>query len=411
VDLSIATRIFEAADSCGALGPFAPGAAFCAVPLGEMDAAELLEPSAGSASGAGGGLGWDAASCAGVLGVPKPSADAASDALGGLNSASCARALGELDALGALEPSSGTASGAVVGLDSCARAFHSGPARCVGPLGGPDIPKRSRDGTSRALGEGGLDSCARALRSGPARCVGPLGGPDIPKRSGDGTSRALGEGGSASCVRALRESDSAAVPEVPVKATAGALVSGRAPCVGPFGGLDIPKRSGGVTSAALVGLRSAPPCVGPLAGLDVPKRSGGAACGALGGSRSAACARLVAELVAVGAIEPSAGAASGAVGALAWDAASFAGALGAPEPFGNAASDALGRLDLACCARPLGKLDAVGPREPFAVAASFAVGAVTLGIACCAGALRRLDPPLRAAEPPEVLPRRLSVPC
>jgi hypothetical protein len=181
-----------------------------------------------------------------------------------------------------------------------------------------------------------------------------------------------------------------------------ALRSSPAPGAGPLGGLDIPKRSRVVAFGVLRGLGSAPArCVGP-GGLDIPKRSGDATSGALVGLRSA---WPLGELAGVGALGPSAGAASGAFSALAWDAASCAGALGLPEPFGNAPSDALGRVGWASCARPLDKPDAVGLREPFAC------GAVTLGVACCAGFLRGSDSPLRAAEPPEVLPRSgLSVP-
>jgi hypothetical protein len=102
----------------------------------------------------------------------------------------------------------------------------------------------------------------------------------------------------------------------------------------------------------------------------------------------------------------------GAFGAFDWDAAFCAGALGVPEPSGDAASDALGRVGSASFDRALGELDAVGLREPFAVAAFCPVGALILGVACCAGALRRLDAPVRAAEPADVLPRiGLSVPC
>src|SRR5690242_2583174 len=65
-----------AADSCGTLGGFASGAASCASALGELDS----------------------------LGVPEPSGDVASGAVGGVGSGSCARALGELDPVGVSEP-------------------------------------------------------------------------------------------------------------------------------------------------------------------------------------------------------------------------------------------------------------------------------------------------------------------
>jgi hypothetical protein len=146
----------------------------------------------------------------------------------------------------------------------------------------------------------------------------------------------------------------------------------------------IPKRSGNAASGTLIGLRSSPaPCVGPLGGLDPVER-----------------------------LSLSAGATLGAFGALDWDAAFCAGALAVPERSGDAATDALGRVGLASFDRAPGELDAVGLREAFAVVAFWAVGALTLGVACCAGALRRLDAPVRAAEPAEVLLRLgLSVPC
>ena len=45
VGLSITTRMVAAADSCGALGGFASGAASCARTLGELEAVGMSEPS------------------------------------------------------------------------------------------------------------------------------------------------------------------------------------------------------------------------------------------------------------------------------------------------------------------------------------------------------------------------------
>src|SRR4029450_6634360 len=87
VGLSITTRMVGAADSCGALRGFASGAASCARALGELEA----------------------------VGVPEPSGDVASGAVGGVGSGSCARTLGELEAVGVPEPSGDEASGAVGG--------------------------------------------------------------------------------------------------------------------------------------------------------------------------------------------------------------------------------------------------------------------------------------------------------
>jgi hypothetical protein len=139
-------------------------------------------------------------------------------------------------------------------------------------------------------------------------------------------------------------------------------------------------------------------------------------CGVLGGfaSGAASCAGAVGELDPVEVLEPSGDVASGAVGALTWGAACCAGAPGVPETSGDAASDALGGVGSGSCASALGELDPVEVLEPSGDAASGAVGALTWGAACCAGAVGRLDPPVRAAEPPEVLPRHsisLSVPC
>src|SRR4029450_2679502 len=87
VGLSITTRMVEAADSCGALGGFASGAASCARTLGELEA----------------------------VGVPEPSGDVASGAVGGVGSGSCARTLGELEGGGGGGPSGEVGSGAVGG--------------------------------------------------------------------------------------------------------------------------------------------------------------------------------------------------------------------------------------------------------------------------------------------------------
>ena len=109
VGLSITTRMVGAADSCGALGGFASGAASCARALGELD----------------------------PVGVPEPSGDVASGAVGGVGSG-CARRLRELDSLGVLELSGGTASSALGGLGWRA-------ASCVVAVGRLEPPVRAAE--------------------------------------------------------------------------------------------------------------------------------------------------------------------------------------------------------------------------------------------------------------------------
>ena len=110
-------------------------------------------------------------------------------------------------------------------------------------------------------------------------------------------------------------------------------------------------------------------------------------CGTLGGfaSGAASCARALGELDPVGVSEPSGDVASGAVGGV-----------------GSG------------CARRLRELDSLGVLELSGGTASSALGGLGWRAASCVVAVGRLDPPVRAAEPPEVLPRHsisLSVPC
>jgi hypothetical protein len=141
VGLSITTRMVGAADSCGALGGFASGAASCARTLGELDAVGVSEPSGDVASGAVGGVG--SGSCARTLGeldavgVSEPSGDVASGAVGGVGSG-CARRLRELDSLGVPELSGGTATSAVGGL-----GWRG--ASCVVAVGRLDPPVRAAE--------------------------------------------------------------------------------------------------------------------------------------------------------------------------------------------------------------------------------------------------------------------------
>jgi hypothetical protein len=86
--------------------------------------------------------------------------------------------------------------------------------------------------------------------------------------------------------------------------------------------------------------------------------------------------------------------------------------VGLSELSGDVASGAVGKVGSGSRAAALGELEAVGVSELSGDVASGAVGGV--GSGSCARALDELDPPVRAAEPPEVLPRHsisLSVPC
>src|SRR6187401_1990750 len=156
-------------------------------------------------------------------------------------------------------------------------------------------------------------------------------------------------------------------------------------------------------------------------GLSITTRMVGAAdsCGTLGGfaSGAASCARALVELDAVGVSEPCGDVASGAVGGVGSGSCARAlgelDAVGVSEPCGDVASAAVGGVGSGC-ARRLRELDSLGVLELSGGTASSALGGLGWRAASCVVAVGRLDPPVRAAEPPDVLPRHslsLSVPC